>query len=79
MPPVRDQMRFVRELREVAAELDLVVRQAQVLRAKVQTSIGSSATGADRRMDSSLLQVSESTRGARDALAAAAGELQRLR
>lgn len=79
MPPVRDQGHLVRELREVTAELDLVARQTQGVGARVQATIGSSATGADRRMLAALGQVSASVRGAQQALSAAAGGLQRLR
>lgn len=79
MPPLRDQGPLVRELQEVAAELDQVVRQVRGVEARVRATIGSSATGADRRMISALSQVSGSTRGAQQALSAAAGSLGRLR
>lgn len=79
MPPVRDQGRLVRDLREVASELDHAVRQVRVVEAKVRSTIGSSATGADRRMISALGQVAGSARGAQQALSAAAGGLRKLR
>jgi hypothetical protein len=66
-------------LQDVAAELDLVTRQVRGVEARVRATVGSSATGVDRRMLSALSQVSGSTRGAQQALSAAAGSMRRIR
>jgi hypothetical protein len=69
----------VRQLQDVAAELDGVVHQVRGVEQRVQATIGATATAADKRMLSSLSRVSGSARGAQQALSAAAGELRKLR
>jgi hypothetical protein len=78
MPPLRDQSHLVRRLQDAAAELDRVGRQVREVEARVRSAIGSSATTADKRMLSALGQVTGSTRGAQQALSAAAGGLRKL-
>jgi hypothetical protein len=75
MTSTRDNGQLVRQLHEVAAELDSAVRQVRGVEGRVRSSIGSSATGADKRMLSALSQVSGSARGAQQAVSAAAGRL----
>jgi hypothetical protein len=79
MSSARDQSQLARQLQDVAAELDRVVHQVHGIEQRVQTTIGATATAADKRMLSALSQVSGSARGAQQALSAAAGGLRRLR
>jgi hypothetical protein len=79
MPSPPDQSHLVRRLQEAAAELDRVVQQVHGVEGRVRSTIGASATAADRRMLSSLGQVTGSARGAQQALSAAAGGLGKLR
>ncbi|HEX7245797.1 MAG TPA: hypothetical protein VF245_09555 [Solirubrobacterales bacterium] len=65
----------MRQLREVAAELDQAIRQVRGVEAGVRSTIGSSATGADRRVISSLGRATSAARGAQQALSAAASGL----
>jgi hypothetical protein len=77
MPAGRDSARIARQLQDVAAELDQVTRQVRGVEEKVGATLGSSATGADKRMLSSLSRVSGSTREAQQALSAAASALRK--
>lgn len=76
MGPVGDQAQVARQLRDVASELDLAVRQVRAVEERVRSTIGSTATGADKRMLAALSQVSGSARGAQQSLSAAAGSLR---
>jgi hypothetical protein len=75
----RDHGRLARQLRDVAAELDRVVHRVGGVEHGVRGTIGATATAADKRMLAALSRVSGSTRGAQQALSAAAGELRKLR
>jgi hypothetical protein len=79
MSSARHQSQLARQLQDVAAELDRVVHQVHGVEQRVQTTIGATATAADKRMLSALSQASGSARGAQQALSAAAGGLRRLR
>jgi hypothetical protein len=78
MSSIRDRGHLLGQLHDVAAELDAAVRQVRVVEDRVRSSIGSTATGADKRMLSALSQVSGSARGAQQAASAAAGRLRNL-
>ena len=77
MTPTRDSGRLMRQLQDVAAELDHAVRQMRGVQGRVRATIGSTATGADKRLLSALSQASGSARGAQQAVSAAAGGLGR--
>jgi len=79
MPPSRDQSQLARRLQAAAAELDRAVHQVRGVEGRVRSTIGASATAADKRMLASLGQVSGSARGAQQALSAAAAGLRKLR
>lgn len=66
----------MRQLQDVAAELDHSVRQMRGVEERVRASIGSTATGADKRVLSALSQASGSARGAQQAVSAIAGSLR---
>jgi hypothetical protein len=76
MSPARHPAETARALHSVAAELDQVAREVGAVEARVSATIGSTATGADRRMLAGLYQASNSTRGAQQALSAAARSLR---
>lgn len=67
-----------RQLQQVAAELEQVAGRLRSVGTQVEHSLGSSATGADRRMLAGLGQASRSTQGAQQALSAAASSLRRI-
>jgi hypothetical protein len=79
MTPARDQGHLVRRLQDAAGELDHLVHQVRAVEERIRGTIGATATAADKRMLGSLGQVAGSTRGAQQALSAAAGELRKLR
>ncbi len=79
MPAGRDSTQVVRQLRDVAAELDHVTRQVGAVEERVRSTLGSSATGADKRMLAGLSRVSGATRGAQQSLSAAASSLAKCR
>lgn len=72
MSPTSQSPATARALRSVAAELDQVTHELRALQARVTASIGSTATGADKRMLAGLHQASSSANGAQQALSAAA-------
>ncbi|HET7589164.1 MAG TPA: hypothetical protein VFK14_03110 [Solirubrobacterales bacterium] len=78
MPPQRDQSHLVRRLQDAAAELDRAARQVGGVEERVRSTIGATATAADRQMLSALDRAAGSARGAQQALSAAAGELRKL-
>ncbi len=78
MPPSRDQSQLVGRLQEAAAEFGRVVQQVRGVEQRVRSSIGATATAADKQMLAALAQVSGSARGAQQALAAAAAGLRKL-
>lgn len=69
----------MRRLQDAAGELDYLVHQVRGVEQRIQSTIGATATAADKRMLGSLSQVAGSTRGAQQALSAAAGEMRKLR
>lgn len=77
MPRGSDSAQVARQLQDVAAELDQVTRQVRGVEEKVLITLGSTATGADKRMLSGLSRVSGSTREAQQALSAAASALRK--
>lgn len=79
MSLARDHGRLVLRLQEVAAELDQSVRQVRAVEARVRSTLGSTTTGADKRMLSALGLAAGSARGAQQALSAAASGLRTAR
>jgi hypothetical protein len=66
-----------RQLQQVAAELHQAAARVRAAGGRAQQALGSTATGADRRMLAGLAQASTATRGAQQALSAAAMTLRR--
>lgn len=66
----------MRQLQDIAAELDFTVRQMRGVEGRVRATIGSTATGADKRMLSALSRASGSARGAQQAVSAVVGSLR---
>lgn len=77
MSPGQDSGQVARQLQDVAAELDQVTRQVRGAQERVQVTLGSSATGADKQMLAALNRVAAPTREAQQALSAAAGALRK--